>query len=175
LQAADHLLSVGCRSIVFLEPFTSPWMEDRVEGARHAIRQAGLRPECLRVLQSSHSLLKWSQHAAVEFDTVIAEALDQDLFKDGVIAPNAAIAHQIVRHALIREKSIGRDFALIGFDDIPASGCAGLTSLRPAYDEIGREAAGLLVRLLGGDRVSLRLCLPSRLMVRDSTRSYKKC
>jgi DNA-binding LacI/PurR family transcriptional regulator len=173
MQAADHLLSVGCQSIVFLVPFSAPWLDDRIDGARLAMKQAGLPPEKFRLHPTSQPLVQWSDSAAVEFDAAIEEAFDLNLLSDGVIAPNDGVAHQVIRHSALRGKTIGKDFALIGFDDIPDSSFSGLTSLRPPFEEMGREASVLLIRMLGGDRVSLQLCLPSHLMVRSSTRNFQ--
>jgi DNA-binding LacI/PurR family transcriptional regulator len=172
-QAANHLLSVGCRSIVFLAPFTMPWLDHRIQGARLAIEEAGLPAECLRVHPSNHPLTPFSEEAGVEFDAAIREAFEQSLLTDGVIAANDGVAHRIIHHAAQWGKRIGTDFALIGFDDIHASSFAGLTSLRPPFDELGREAAGLVIRMLGGEPIRLQVCLPCYLTVRSSTRGFR--
>jgi DNA-binding LacI/PurR family transcriptional regulator/DNA-binding transcriptional regulator YhcF (GntR family) len=172
LQAAEHLISIGCRSIVCIAPFTVPWLEDRVDGARLAFTEAGLNPNDFLVYPPVQTIKQWSLSAQVESDAVIEEAFDLGLFTDGVIAPNDAVGYQIIRHAHLRGQKIGQDFALIGFDDIPNSSFAGLTSLRPPFEEMGREASSLLVRMIFGDNISLQLCLPSHLIVRNSTNSY---
>jgi DNA-binding LacI/PurR family transcriptional regulator len=172
LQAANHLLSIGCSNLVFVVPFTTPWLEERVEGAYLALKHAGLDSSHLYVHPASHPLEPWSIDAPVECDVAIEEAFEKNLFNDGVIAPNDGVAHHIIHHAGLRGKKVGRDFGLIGFDDIPSSTFAGLTSLRPPFEQMGKEACSLLIRLLGGESVNMQLCLPSDLIIRHSTADY---
>ncbi|MFT4108469.1 LacI family DNA-binding transcriptional regulator [Propionicimonas sp.] len=60
----------------------------------------------------------------------------------------------------------GRDVSVVGFDDLPESAAAGLTTIRQPIREKGRLAAELL---LDPERSERRIILPHELVVRSST------
>jgi DNA-binding LacI/PurR family transcriptional regulator len=171
-QAAEHLLKIGCRRLMFLVPFAAPWLEERVEGARIALRDARLPADALRVFPADHSLGAWSEAVEAASTDAIRHAFAANLIEEGVITPNDGIAHLFLTIAEDWGRRPGRDFALIGFDDVPQSSFCGMTSIRPPFEEMGREAALLLLRCLAGEKVHLNICLRSHLMVRDSTARF---
>lgn len=61
----------------------------------------------------------------------------------------------------------GRDISVTGFDDLPESAAAGLTTIRQPVRDKGRLAAELL---LDPERTERRIILPHELIVRSSTR-----
>ena len=173
-QAARHLLTCGYRRLTFLAPFADAWLSERIDGARDAVRHAGLPPDtlclypCVR-LDALYDPTVFGGHA-------LASALCADLLtnKDaagpvGVIAPNDAIAYAVLDAAAASGLSVGRDFGLLGFDDDAGSCAAGMTTVRPPVEAMGEEAARLLLRALAGDNKGLRLCLRSHLIPRAST------
>lgn len=65
----------------------------------------------------------------------------------------------------------GRDFALVGFDDITEAALVqpALTTVSVAAKEIGRKAGELLYsRIQGNDEPPKRIILPPALVVRES-------
>ena len=171
-QAAEHLLQIGCRRLLFLVPFEVSWLEERVAGARIALRHASLPPEALRVFPAKHSLDAWSEAIESASADAIHQAFAQNLVEEGVIAPNDGIAHMFLEIAEEWGRKPGRDFALIGFDDVPESSYCGMTSIRPPFEEMGAEAGRLLLRRLAGEKIHMQICLRSHLIIRDSTAAF---
>lgn len=60
----------------------------------------------------------------------------------------------------------GRDISIAGFDDLPESAAAGLTTIHQPVQDKGRIAAELL---LDPERPDRRIVLPHELIVRRST------
>lgn len=70
-----------------------------------------------------------------------------------------------------KDKVIGRDFALVGFDDISEASLVqpALTTVSVAAREIGRKAGELLFsRIQGNDEPPKRIILPPSLVIRES-------
>ncbi len=173
-QAARHLLTCGYRHLTFLAPFADAWLSERIEGARDAVRHAGLPPDTLCLYPHVRPAALYDppvfdRHAlAASFCTDTLAGLSPD-GPAGVIAPNDAIAYAVLNAAAASGLSVGRDFGLLGFDDDAGSCAAGLTTVRPPVEAMGEEAARLLLRALAGDNTGLRLCLRSHLIPRAST------
>lgn len=180
-QAAWHLLQSGYERLLFLEPFPAKWLEERIEGARKAVRQAGLPLGALQTYTPPSALPEWKHErenqAAGGYQSALAAIQEGALWGGtrsylgvcGIIAPNDAVAFGVLRAASEAGKAAGPDFGLIGFDDFPESCQAGLTSLRPPLEEMGHEAARLLVCALRGERQNLQVRLRSHLLPRAST------
>lgn len=65
-----------------------------------------------------------------------------------------------------RGLAVGRDVSVTGFDDVPAAGAAGLTTIRQPIAEKGRLMGRILV---DPDYTERRVVLPTELVVRSST------
>jgi DNA-binding LacI/PurR family transcriptional regulator len=63
----------------------------------------------------------------------------------GIIAANDQTAYGFMKAAEDYGLRSGRDYAIVAFDDRPASRYCELTSARPPWSEIGNEAARLLL------------------------------
>ncbi len=87
----------------------------------------------------------------------------------GILAANDVTAIGVLQAARAAGQEAGKDFALIGFDDLPAACIGGLTSVRPPLEEMGEEAGRLLLRRLQGDYTSLQVRLRSLVVPRAST------
>jgi DNA-binding LacI/PurR family transcriptional regulator len=61
---------------------------------------------------------------------------------------------------------VGRDVSVTGFDDLPAAGAAGLTTVRQPIRDKGRLMASMLLEPGFDQR---RVVLATQLIVRDST------
>jgi DNA-binding LacI/PurR family transcriptional regulator len=89
-----------------------------------------------------------------------------------IFAANDEIALGVIEAAKQLGVEIPRDLSVIGIDDRPFATVVtpSLTTLHQPFDEVGREATQLLIRLMRGDRVPLGTHFFSpRLVVRDST------
>ena len=165
--ALQHLRSRGFRRIVYLRPFAGPWVEARLSGARNAAAPGELTvfpatPD--RDLPSDS--IGQAQAGGATATALIAAGLEPGA---GIIAPNDAVAAAFMRIATAAGLREGRDYGIIGFDDWERD--LGLSSLRPPMEQIGEEAAGMLLRLLRGEACPSHVALPYRLIPRTSTRA----
>jgi DNA-binding LacI/PurR family transcriptional regulator len=160
----DHLIRVhGRRRIVYLKgPAEHEDSEWREKGYREALKTHGIpfdprrvrtggfyREDVVRVLQEIHS-------QGLDFDAVFAG--DDD----------AAIgAYQFLRQSGVR---IPQDVSVVGFDDqfFASTLIPPLTTVRAPTEQVGREAACMLVALLQGQPVDNQRVLPVEVILRES-------
>jgi len=189
-QAAQHLLRKGYTQLLYLAPFRLGWLAERIEGARDAVRHAGLPADILRVYpdQPVHEgynfdfadtwMFETARQLFVEenvlemgadnlAENVLAGLSDEEPW--GIIAPNDFTAYAILRAAAEQGKTMGVDYGLVGFDDDPRSYSLGLTTIRPPIEAMGEEAGRLLLRALHGERSGLQVRLRSQVIPRAST------
>lgn len=170
-QAAQHLLRIGHKSLLFLEPFVAPWAEQRLAGIRQAMRQAGLPEEALRVYPESKAPDAYQDVVQQEMARDAARALlAGGQIPSAVIGANDRVAFGMRQAAAEAGKAAGVDYALVGFDDAPDARTLGVTSLRPPLEALGEEAARLVLRALGGEETAMQIRLRSHLVPRASTR-----
>jgi LacI family transcriptional regulator len=171
-QAAQHLLQNGCEQLIFFAPFDAVWARQRIVGARLAVSAAGLGPEVLTEYPSGTLPVQFA-----EDNEPVIEAFARELMaapgkkspRVGVIAAHDDLAHRLLDKAQGKRRKMGRDFAVVGFDDAPRSRVLGLTSLRPPLEDLGAEAARLLLQRLRGNVTSTQVRLCSHLVPRLST------
>ncbi|MBC7809367.1 MAG: substrate-binding domain-containing protein [Akkermansiaceae bacterium] len=179
-RAARLLIESGIRSnILFVAPFNTPWVRGRWEGAMQAVRLAGLPLDALKLCPPVTELGVLPPRDPGQSETEVSAAQSVELYLAtgteeplGVIGANDTIARAFaVAYGEATGRNPGTDYALIGFDDEPASRDFGLTTLRPPLEEMAREAVQLLLRSVRGDGVSQQIRLRSYLVPRRSTRT----
>jgi DNA-binding LacI/PurR family transcriptional regulator/DNA-binding transcriptional regulator YhcF (GntR family) len=177
-QAAQHLLRQGYRQLIFLVPFNNPWLMERVEGARSAVRQAKLPEDTLRLYPAEPLAAAYDPEDSASFvqsvtNTILEERCSINapipLSQCGIIAPNDDTAYSVIHAASLLGKTAGKDFGLTGFDDDPRSSAIGLTTVRPPVEAMGREAGRLVLRALQGDKHGQSVRLRSQLIPRTTT------
>jgi LacI family transcriptional regulator len=171
--AARHLLARGYARLLYFQPFAATWSDERLAGVRSVLGAAAADPARLRVLPDR------PESAQIPNQRDLAHQRARELLADGdgaaqtgVIAVNDDAAIGFARAAAERGWEAGRDYGLLGFDDLARG--LGLTSLRPPMEDLGREAAGLAVRLLRGEAPPLRMALQYGVMARTSTRAVRE-
>lgn len=140
--AASHLLSVGRRSILFAGgPVRLRQVRDRLDGARAALREAGMPgPEVLEI-PSMTTAAGWEAAQAV----LGRPAGDRP---DSIFAANDLLALGLMQGLILDGTvRIPEDIALIGYDDIDFAAAAAvpLSSVRQNAPELGRTAMELLL------------------------------
>ena len=178
-HAANHLISRGCRTLLFFSGFTTDWCDQRQNGAREAVLASRLPASALRYSVGGTHINEYLNEARVDqvqYELAIHSARKliaaEGLPADGVMAFNdhCALAFQAAaQEAGYRE---GVDYALIGFDNIPAARDAGLSSFQIPYDSIGTEVVNVLCRAISNPQLTMRLNLPFELVARESTVMY---
>ncbi len=163
--AVNALLDGGCRNIAMISgPINSIGMYLRSSGYQQALVERGLLydPQLVRIGD-------WDSQSGYEQTARLLESSPID----GIFAQNDYLALGAVR--AVREKglSIPEDVSVVGFDDtIPARlSDPQLSSIRPPFQEMGRQAVRLLLEQAAGAPVSACPLLPCTLVQRQSIRS----
>ncbi len=166
-QAMEHLLALGHRRIACLAwPETSLTGQYRLQGYWDVMAEAGLSVDpawIIRVEYDYNSAYRaartWLALSAERRPTAVMALTD--LMAIGVM--NAAADAGLV---------VGRDLAVVGFDDAPITGYLHppLTSLRQPISEIGELVVTMLIDLVHGRELNpAHVLLNPQLIVRDST------
>lgn len=163
-MAVEHLLSCGKRRIAIIAGETSyQAAHDRVQGARQALRQAGLQPA------GPVRAGNWSADWGLAATRLL---LDQGVAFDGVICQSDAIAWGCMDALKERGLSIPNDVAVIGHDDwanIVLNIHPKLTSISNNTNEIGRMAARTMIDAVNGQPHHGVTSLPCSIRQREST------
>jgi DNA-binding LacI/PurR family transcriptional regulator len=163
-QAVDHLVEAGHRRIAFVgSPADKAVGDDRLEGWRRAMRRHGLptRGASVRGVDS----LETGARAA-------GKLLDVAQPATALVCASDTLAAGCLHRATALGLPIGRDVALVGFDDSPAAGFLqpGLSSVRQPLERVGEEIVRLLTAVLAGERPRTpHVLLTPTLVVRESS------
>lgn len=162
--AARHLLDRGLSSIgVIAGPSALPTAIARLEGFIAELGDAGRT--CAGVVNAR-------SYTYEDGWTAFAELRGQTAELDAFFCANDMLALGAISAARDVGFDVPRDLSVIGFDNIFFGRLAnpGLTTVAQPMDEIGREAAGLLIDLIEGRSTRRRRVLPVHLVTRSSTR-----
>jgi len=165
-QAAEtvtaHLISQGCRRIVFLGDPAVPEVQCRLAGYVKALKAAGLPRDSLLEVA-----VRFGSDAA--YDGVSALLGAKAKF-DGIFACSDVIAMSAMRALTERGLRIPADVAVAGFDDIPLASYANppLTTVRQDYLAGARLLVDKVLRALAGESVTSAV-IPAELVVRSSS------
>lgn len=174
-RAAEHLVSAGARDIVFYSHCRHGWVGARASGAASAIAELGRDDVSFRtfpddLLASAPLTNERPDHLEHSY-RVARELLEHGLPGDGIIASNDLGAIGFNRAALEHGWKPGRDYMIIGFDDEPRAKYHHLSTMRPPFEAMGREAGRLLIAKLSDAPLALpSTCLHPVLVGRLSTR-----
>jgi DNA-binding LacI/PurR family transcriptional regulator len=180
-QAAQHLIDQGCTSIAMFAPFIEDWAQERSAGIRHAIATSDLSPRSVSFHPQMPLVAQWNLSdlgVGYEENKRITQAEAYQCAKeffgagpapDGIIAANDHVAFGIIQAAEEFSKFSGRDYLLVGFDDVPDSRMVNLSTLRPPLEWMGYEAANLLLQSIQGRQSTRHIKLRSHLVTRAST------
>jgi len=163
-QATQHLIELGHTRIAYISgPEDHPDSVERLRGYRDALENASLT---------------WDPNLVVQADfheaggvLAINQLVNSRQGFTAVFAANDQMAYG-VRLGLYRLNiRVPEDISLVGFDDLPNSiyTMPPLTTIRQPIYDVGRLAAELILKMIGGEEVqSSKLQL--ELVVRESTR-----
>jgi len=163
-EAGRHLLDLGYRRIGFLGGFADTAVfQTRLQGLKESLGAAGIRLEDRYILPSNASRAggRDAMHRLLE----LPERPTACLCINDAVAFGACDG---LRSAGIEP---GRDFGVIGFDDVAEASCAvpALTTVSVDPQGLGRRVAQLLLRQVSAGRVERELVTtPTRLVVRES-------
>lgn len=170
-QAVGHLISQGHQNIGMIHTHTgSPLQNRRLQGYKEALKQANIEfnPEFLSSgLTQKHA--GFSEEAGYE---AMTELLKADLAITAVFACSDVQAIGAWKAIIDSGKKVPDDISLVGYDDIKTSQYIGLTSIDQNMQEIGRQAAHLLISRMdnGPADVPESILVTPHLRIRRSSR-----
>lgn len=163
-MATTHLLKVGHQNVAFIGgSLNSGTRAQRLGGFTSTLLENGISPNPDWIVTTQASQIDSANVAEAlltRYPEITAAVCYQDIVALGVM--------QALRK-MGREP--GRDFALVGFDDITEASLVqpALTTISVAAKEIGRKAGELLYsRIQGNDEPPQRIILPPTLVIRQS-------
>ncbi len=174
-QATTHLLSAGCRHILFFAPYHADWVQTRLEGVRLAVAHSNVPGVALteRVGKGDVDVvvaLVHDEHPHVPTAYQFArKVLNGNAVIDGVVAVNDEDALGFMTAAEELGMKPGVDYRIIGFDDGPESQSMGLSTMHTPCAAMGREAARVAAAAMLGQHEISSVVLKSRLVVRASS------
>nr|WP_297430090.1 LacI family DNA-binding transcriptional regulator [uncultured Actinotalea sp.] len=167
-QSVRHLVGLGHRSIGHLSgPETLSTGVERARAFRHAVVELGAEDDP----DLSEACLTYSVEAGARAARVLLDRAGDRL--TAVVAGNDQIAVGLLD--VLRERGLvcPRDLSIVGYNDMPFMDklSPALTTVHVPHEDIGREAAQILVRWLSGENgsPSATTTLPVDLVVRAST------
>jgi DNA-binding LacI/PurR family transcriptional regulator len=161
--ATQHLLKLGHKRIAFFAgPLATPWTQERFEGYRRALREAGLDVDDRLVFQAGRTIEDGAK-AALQ---MINESSDAT----AVQAINDVVAVGCAETLLSHGRKIPEDISVAGFGNIllGAHFRVPLTTTKQPKFRLGSAAVDAMQELLRGQRPESRR-LPAELIVRAST------
>jgi DNA-binding LacI/PurR family transcriptional regulator len=162
--AAEHLLALGCRRILFLGDPELPEVARRLEGHRAALAARGvpLDDRLLLDVPFANDLARPRIEARLREGTAF----------DGVFACSDLLAMTTINALRIAGRDVPRDMPVVGYDDVELARHLhpALTTVRQSIDQAGRAMVTALERIVAGEKVA-PIQLPTELVVRDSTRT----
>ncbi|MBI3151701.1 MAG: LacI family DNA-binding transcriptional regulator [Chloroflexi bacterium] len=164
-EATRHLISLGHTDIALITgPMEEDCSQDRAEGYRRALQEAGIPYDESRVLGGDWSASS-GQRALLSF-------VEQGRVPTAVFAQNDRMALGVLRAARDVNLKVPSQLAVIGVDDMPLSSYFDppLTTMRQDMPLIGQEATRMLLELIQKKIPAVReLKLSAQLVVRNST------
>jgi LacI family transcriptional regulator len=161
--ATQHLLKLGHKRIAyFTGPPVAPWAQERFEGYRRALREAGLDVDDRLVYQAGSTIEDGTKAA----QQMLAEACNAT----AVQTVNDLVAIGCGEALLAKGLRIPEDISLVGFGNILTAEHfrVPLTTIRQPKFRLGTAAVDAMMQLLGGQRPEIKR-LPAELIERKST------
>ncbi len=166
-QAMTHLLELGHQRIACLAwPGRDPVGQARLDGYQTSMSDAGLQVDTLWVKEVENDYYEAYRAAQALVN------LPLDRRPTAVVAFSDLLAIGVMNAAEAVGLAVGRELAVVGFDDAPVAGYLRppLTSLRQPVREVGEQAVKMLIDLLRGEMpVPSQVLLKPVLIVREST------
>jgi LacI family transcriptional regulator len=163
--AIGHLVALGHRRIAHITaPPRNEAAAERLEGARNALRAAGLDPAALLVAEGDGHV--GGGAAATN------RLLEADRRLTAIFAYNDLTAIGAIRALRASGLQVPADVSVVGFDDVDVAAFADppLTTVAQATGSMGRWAVAQLLKRLQGEPTTIEtVTLPVHLEVRSST------
>ena len=161
--ATRHLLALGHKRIAFLSgPLAAPWAQERFEGYRRALREAGMDVDERLVFQAGGSVEDGAKAAL--------QMLNEHFDATAVQTAGDLVAMGCANTFLEKGLRIPEDVSIVGFGNILASEYfrVPLTTVRPPKFGLGVAAMDVMLQILHSQPAESKR-LPAELVLRSST------
>ena len=161
--AAQHLLDLGHKRIAFFAgPQVSPWAQDRFDGYRRALREAGIDLD-EKLVFNAGSTIEEGENAALQM-------LNEGADATAVQAVNDLVAIGAANIFLNQGIKIPEELSIVGFGNVLLSEYfrVPLTTIRQPKFRLGVAAMNSMLNLMRGERPEPKR-LPAEMVVRAST------
>jgi DNA-binding LacI/PurR family transcriptional regulator len=161
--ATQYLLKLGHKRIAFLSgALAAPWSQERFEGYRRALREAGMDVEDRLVFQAGGTVEDGAKAAL--------QMLNESCHATAVQAVSDLIAVGCADALLNKGIRIPEDVSVVGFGNILASEYfrVPLTTVRQPKFRLGTAAMDVMLQVLHGQPAESKR-LPAELIIRAST------
>ena len=169
LLGVRHLVDQGCRRIVYVGTGGDlPFHRARRDGYREALAEAGIDLDPALVLEDPSADI-----AATPLLVPVEELLASGVEVDAMLCESDGGAAPVLRSLRRAGRAVPGDVRVVGFDDSVHAVALDppLTSIRQPFEQLGTEAMGQLLTLVGGASSQPgRTLLAPGLVVRASTR-----
>jgi LacI family transcriptional regulator len=162
-SATQHLLELGHKRIAFFAgPQHTPWTQERFEGYRRALRQAGMEVDDKLVFQAGRTIEEGGKAAT--------QMLHESSGATAIQAVNDLVAIGCAETLLQSGLRIPQDISVVGFGNILLGQHfkVPLTTLRQPKFRLGTAAVDSMQSLLRGQRPEPKR-MPAELIVRASS------
>jgi DNA-binding LacI/PurR family transcriptional regulator len=162
--ATEHLLTQGCRRILFVGDPELPEVARRLEGYRSALAARGV-PLDDRLLLNTPFANDLARPR-------IEARLQQGEPFDGVFACSDLLAMTTINALRMVARDVPQDVPVVGYDDVELARHLhpALTTVRQSIDQAGRAMVTALERIVAGEKVA-PIQLPTELVVRQTSRA----
>ncbi|MEX0345563.1 MAG: LacI family DNA-binding transcriptional regulator [Rhizobiaceae bacterium] len=142
----DRVLELGHRSIAVVTADISEndRARERLQGAKDAMRKAGMKPEDLQVIETPYSISNGAE--------AFSELMGREKRPTAVLCGNDVLAAGALKMARSLGIEVPGEVSITGFDDIELAEIVSpaLTTVHVPHREMGRGAARLLIALRDG-------------------------
>ncbi len=161
----SHLIAEGHRDIWFIGDLEFPWYARCAEGYRRSMLNAGLQPRFSEIQSGDRSLGYLATRSILSRQEPVT----------AIFAGSDQIARGVYEALEQAGLSVPDDISVAGFNDTEAALLhPPMTSVAEYPEELGRHLAGfVLKRAQEPDRVPQKLTIPTRVVVRQSTKPPK--
>jgi len=164
-EAVKYLVGLGHRRIGFIAPPTYlMFAEHRLAGYKRALQDSGLEFDPALVVEGNLTQSRGYQK--------MEQLLDLEEPPTAVVTGNDLMAFGAMEAAQERGLVVGRDVAVIGFDDVPLAAHfrPTLTTIRQPIYDIGKMLSQTLIKIINGEELAQRqIILQPELVIRESS------
>lgn len=161
---AAEVIRLGHRDLALISADTNSndRAKARQRGIEHAMRDAGLPPETLKIIKTPYAI----ENGAIAFEALMRA----DTKPTAVFCGNDVLAVGALQRAREMNISVPEDVSILGFDDIELAQVAfpALTTVHVPHREMGRRAAQALVRQVQGHPMLESIELQAEVVIRDT-------